>query len=166
MRIWCTTAPSACLLQRLWVQLRKAAKEGKIVTAQDAVNAKLADALKYDDEVKDEIKAKGKIYYNKLRYWKNGTLITGIWALLKNDLFYYLGDTESEAERNFSKVSKNMKYSDSKDSFIYFYQGIFMKSALDYTTCMTTSINFDLLQLSYVSRYPIINLKLKVLLHF
>ena len=54
-----------------------------------------------------------------------------------------------------------MKYSDSKDSFIYFYQGIFMKSALDYTTCMTTSINFDLLQLSYVSRYPIINLKLK-----
>jgi protease IV len=50
-------------------ELRKIANEGKIVTAQDAVNAKLADALKYDDEVKDEIKTKlGLDKYQKINF--------------------------------------------------------------------------------------------------
>jgi protease IV len=38
--------------------LHQLANEAKIQTAQDAVHYKLADAVKYDDEVKDEIKAK------------------------------------------------------------------------------------------------------------
>jgi protease-4 len=38
--------------------LHQLANEAKIQTAQDAVQYKLADAVKYDDEVKDEIKAK------------------------------------------------------------------------------------------------------------
>jgi protease-4 len=50
-------------------ELRKIANEGKIVTAQDAVNAKLADALKYDDEVKDEIKSRlGLDKYQKINF--------------------------------------------------------------------------------------------------
>jgi protease-4 len=50
-------------------ELRKIANEGKIVTAQDAVNAKLADALKYDDEVKDEIKNKLSLdKYQKINF--------------------------------------------------------------------------------------------------
>jgi protease IV len=38
--------------------LHQLANEAKIQTAADAVNYKLVDAMKYDDEVKDEIKAK------------------------------------------------------------------------------------------------------------
>jgi protease-4 len=50
-------------------ELRKIANDGRIVTAQDAVDAKLADALKYDDEVKDEIKSKlGLDKYQKINF--------------------------------------------------------------------------------------------------
>jgi len=38
--------------------LHQLANDGKIQTAQDAVDNKLVDALKYDDEVKDEIKSR------------------------------------------------------------------------------------------------------------
>jgi protease IV len=38
--------------------LHQLANEAKIQTAQDALNNKLVDGLKYDDEVKDEIKSK------------------------------------------------------------------------------------------------------------
>lgn len=41
--------------------LRQLANEGVIRTPADAVNAKLIDAVKYDDEVKDEIKAALKL---------------------------------------------------------------------------------------------------------
>jgi protease-4 len=41
--------------------LHQLANEGKIQNAKDAVDYKLADGLRYDDEVKDEIKAKLKI---------------------------------------------------------------------------------------------------------
>jgi protease-4 len=41
--------------------LRRLANDGIIVKAKDAVDNKLLDALKYDDEVKDEIKANLKI---------------------------------------------------------------------------------------------------------
>ncbi|TMI66131.1 MAG: signal peptide peptidase SppA [Bacteroidetes bacterium] len=50
-------------------ELRKIANDGRIVTAQDAVDAKLVDALKYDDEVKDEIKSKlGLDKYQKINF--------------------------------------------------------------------------------------------------
>jgi protease-4 len=39
-------------------ELHRLANEGKIISAKDAFDNKLIDALKYDDEVKDEIKAK------------------------------------------------------------------------------------------------------------
>lgn len=50
-------------------ELRKLANSGSIQNAQDAVNAKLIDALKYDDEVKDEIKGKLKLdKYQKINF--------------------------------------------------------------------------------------------------
>ncbi len=50
-------------------ELRKLANSGSIQNAQDAVNVKLIDALKYDDEVKDEIKEKLKLdKYQKINF--------------------------------------------------------------------------------------------------
>lgn len=113
-----------------------------------------------NEEVNEDIKMKGKIYYNKLRYWKNNAQVTGIFTVLRNGLIYYLGDTEQMAETAYGKIHKNSKYTQDKSSFIYFYKGICVKSALDYITCVTTNLKFSILQLSYISRYPIIDLKL------
>jgi protease-4 len=50
-------------------ELRRLANEGKIQNANDAVAAKLIDGLKYDDEVKDEIKSKlGLDKYQKINF--------------------------------------------------------------------------------------------------
>lgn len=49
--------------------LHQLANEGKIQTARDALNNKLVDGLKYDDEVKDEIKKKlGLGKYEKINF--------------------------------------------------------------------------------------------------
>jgi len=50
-------------------ELHRIANEGRVLTAKDAVDNKLIDALKYDDEVKDEIKAKlGIDKYQKINF--------------------------------------------------------------------------------------------------
>jgi protease IV len=49
--------------------LHQLANEGKIQNAKDAVDHKLVDAMKYDDEVKDEIKSRLKIdKYAKINF--------------------------------------------------------------------------------------------------
>jgi protease IV len=49
--------------------LHQLANEGKIQNAKDAVDNKLVDAMKYDDEVKDEIKSRLKIdKYAKINF--------------------------------------------------------------------------------------------------
>lgn len=49
--------------------LRQLANEGKIQTAEDALKYKLVDGLKYDDEVKDELKKKlGLGKYDKINF--------------------------------------------------------------------------------------------------
>lgn len=56
--------------------LHQLANEGKIQTAQDAFNYKLVDGIKYDDEVKDEIKAKlGLSKYEKINFITAGTYL-------------------------------------------------------------------------------------------
>jgi protease-4 len=50
-------------------ELRRLANEGIVQNANDAVNSKLVDGLKYDDEVKDEIKSKlGLDKYQKINF--------------------------------------------------------------------------------------------------
>ena len=49
--------------------LHQLANEGKIQTAQDAFNYKLVDGLKYDDQVKDEIKSRLQLgKYDKINF--------------------------------------------------------------------------------------------------
>ncbi len=51
------------------ITLRALADEGKIQNANDAYQHKLVDALKYDDEVKDELKARLKLgKYDKINF--------------------------------------------------------------------------------------------------
>lgn len=77
--------------------LHQLANEGTIQTAKDAVEYKLVDAIKYDDEVKDEIKSKldlGK--YEKINFISTSTyLAAGAIRSVKGEkiaLIYAEGD--------------------------------------------------------------------------
>ena len=72
---WINDLYSAFLLNTAGVRkldtatLHNLANEARIQTAADAVNFKLVDGMKYDDEVKDEIKAKlGIDKYDKINF--------------------------------------------------------------------------------------------------
>lgn len=105
-----------------------------------------------------------KIYFNKLRYWRNGHLITGCYTYIKDIGFYRLGLGLKEANttffsivntafigkervRNFKALSKE----DKKKTFVpfvstveneiitpilyYFYNGVRVKTKDDYLAC-------------------------------
>jgi len=77
--------------------LHQLANEGKIQTAKDAADNKLVDGIKYDDEVKDEIKAKlGIDKYEKINFITVSTyLASGAIQSVKGEkiaLIYAEGD--------------------------------------------------------------------------
>jgi protease-4 len=77
--------------------LHQLANEGKIQNAKDAVDNKLVDGLKYDDEVKDEIKAKLNIgKYNRINFISiNSYMAAGKYIKLTGEkiaLIYAEGD--------------------------------------------------------------------------
>ncbi len=77
--------------------LHQLANEGKIQTAKDAADNKLVDGVKYDDEVKDEIKAKlGIDKYEKINFITVSTyLASGAIQSVKGEkiaLIYAEGD--------------------------------------------------------------------------
>jgi protease-4 len=77
--------------------LHQLANEGKIQNAKDAVDNKLVDGLKYDDEVKDEIKAKLNIgKYDRINFMSiNSYMAAGKYKKLTGEkiaLIYAEGD--------------------------------------------------------------------------
>lgn len=108
---------------------------------------------------------KGKVYFNKLRYWRNGHRITGIYTLVKGYGFYYLGDDTKQAEKTFwnyvnklfvdgafwdagdlsipqlNKSTMPFKHGGNfpeiKTPLLYsFFDGVMMEHSLDYTACL------------------------------
>jgi protease-4 len=67
--------------------LHRLANEGKIQTPQDAVDNKLVDGIKYDDEVKDEIKSKlGLDKYERINFVSiNSYMAAGKYIKLSGD---------------------------------------------------------------------------------
>lgn len=59
----------------------------------------------YDETPINDINSYGgKVYMNKLRYWRNGHRITGFWTYIESFGFYELGQTLKEAESSFWSV--------------------------------------------------------------
>ena len=101
--VWLTDLYSAFLLNAADARkidtatLHRLADEAKIQTANDAVNYKLIDAVKYDDEVKDEIKSNlGIQKYDKINFISIGTYFAATdvidWRGEKIALIYAEGD--------------------------------------------------------------------------
>lgn len=140
----------------------------------------------YDEKI--DVNAQGgNIYLDKLRYWRTGHLINGIYVYAKGSYnnIVYMGKSIKEAEHYFwTKVNKpfydgafihegseDLKKSfipfphDSKNEitnppFLYFFDGIRLNDELDYAACITSiedKRQWGYNSLSCCSSHPIIN---------
>ena len=142
----------------------------------------------YDDTPIKDIKSYGsKIYSNKLRYYRNGHLINGIYFNIDNYGFVFCGEDSISI---YETVTKNIGVSfhyelgmftksklDPKDSHVpfvsiaskearpyYFIDGVMLKSMLDYNVLLNQKKhNINMLfpsdKLSYVSMYPVFDVR-------
>lgn len=128
-----------------------------------------------------------KIYFNRLRYWRNGHLIDGCYMWVPKFGFYYLGINPGDAESSFwnyvnkyfylgdfifnnKDININKAYipfvhnvkNEIKDvQLFYFYKGIRIKTEIDYIYCLEyngTRQEFDIDELSICSAHPVIHL--------
>jgi hypothetical protein len=107
---------------------------------------------------------KNKVYFNKLRYWKDSKLITGCYVWINNFGFYFLADNIKSAEIHFNAL-KNKEFYDGQFVFVeqiftkedgafvpffeleginkiekpplfYFFEGIRLSTYSDYLACI------------------------------
>lgn len=126
----------------------------------------------------------GKIYFHKLRYWRNGHVINGIYTDIKGYGLYEIGKTIVDAKNTISSntgvkfvngmFDKLCKEKDkgivpfklgSKPAMFYIVQGVMVKTLEDY---VTLSRQADILaknqpflgtiEMSYCSKHPVINI--------
>lgn len=126
----------------------------------------------------------GRPYFHKLRWWRNGQPITGIFTWIFEYGYYYLGDTEKAANERFYQILdcvfdgkvfyNNDAFNKGKIPFesskvvepplFYFVQGVQIKTYLDYAVfhnkfrALSPGNYLDAIELSSVSTHPIINL--------
>ncbi len=123
-------------------------------------------------------------YFHKLRWWRNGQPITGIFTYIFEYGYYYVGDTEKAANERFYQILDcvfdgkifydNDAFTKGKIPFqssrlvepplYYFVQGVQIKTYLDYAffhnkfKALSPGNYLDAIELSNVSTHPIINL--------
>jgi len=130
------------------------------------------------------------IYFNKMRYWRNGHLITGCYTWITDFGFYFLGDNIKESEQSFFNLV-NKPFLDksflrdlkglsneemnrvitpfistkgneiSVPRIYYFYDGIRIKTRIDYLACLDMAsydAKFDYLSMSICSAHPVFNI--------
>jgi len=122
------------------------------------------------------------IYYNKLRYWRNGHLITGVYTYIKSYGFYKIGDVAADAnnklyrlmgehfslkagefvpEKIVDDVSKTddtlfiaFDYGMKEPPVFFLYEGIMLETIYDFIA-VTGVKKFSFENLSTMSKYPI-----------
>lgn len=68
--------------------------------------------------IMDLNKYKGRVFFNKLRYWRNGHKINGVYTLVRGYGFYYLGHNLTHAETTFWSYTNK-----------YFFEGAFYNAS-------------------------------------
>lgn len=132
-------------------------------------------------EVVDPNTYNGKIYFNRMKYYRNGHPIQGIYTWVEGYGFVYISNKTKNIERNISKnivnnyydngifFTKSLKssskfkipYTDiNQVPLFYFYKGIKLISGRDYNICLNleaTNIKADMESLSFCSSHPVID---------
>jgi predicted glutamine amidotransferase len=135
-------------------------KKKKVNVVETGVN--LSEVININKLKVDQNDYKGKIYEHKLRYWRNGNRITGIYTWIKGYGFYFLGINVKDAKEMFWR-NTNKFFVDgvfnvlktSTEAFIpfihnqhleivnpplfYFIDGIRIKTELDYNAVRSNS---------------------------
>lgn len=140
-----------------------------------------------EDELIDKNKYGNKVYFNQLRYWRNGHLINGVYMWVPKFGFYFLDTDVKEAKTGFwNYVNKwffvndfihgKLDEIDTSEAYIpfihdvstseiieptlyYFYNGVRMKTELDYKACKERKESFwDISALSIASCHPVITI--------
>lgn len=129
---------------------------------------------------------KGKIYFNKLRYWRNGHLANGVFTFIRGYGYYHLGYDIPSATTRFKELlnkefvlpegyfsltktsvgafipfKTDMTRGDDKDlvnpPFEYIYEGVALKTRLDFSQLQNASVYINTKILSHASKHPIVN---------
>lgn len=126
-------------------------------------------------------------YFNKLRWYRNGQLINGIYVWINEYGYFYVGSTKKTAEDRFYQIIDKVfdgkifydedSFNNGKvpfdssiltaPSFFYFVEGVQIKTYLDYShfcekyKYLKIGMYLDYVMLSQVSTHPIINLNYK-----
>jgi len=161
-------------------------------TSTNISSSSLSDKKNIYNEktLKDLKDYKGKVYFNKLRYWRNGHTITGVYAWITNYGFYKLGDNTKEAENTFWSLvnipfknncfqknkknskkgfipfvhNKNQEITDISRYFFYIFEGARISTQLDFDACISLKkerMPFDVSSLSLCTVHPIIDMSYK-----
>lgn len=132
----------------------------------------------YEEEIVKT--GKNPIYFNKLRYYRNGHLLNGVYTWIHGFGLVMLTEdpTKTEQERDalmdkpFSKESgmfvslyghKEVIYpfntiNNVRPPVLYMYEGILISKELDFKMLRNPSVNFSVYNMSEMSKHPIINL--------
>lgn len=137
------------------------------------------------NETKPKVTYKDEVYFQKLRFWKSGELINGIYTWIKGFGYFLLGDTVKEAEQHFNLLCKkkfykgefifnNQEFTKEDDYSIpfpdenngklacplfFFTRGIQLCSFSDYINVISSAVKtFTWEELSYCSTHPVINI--------
>lgn len=139
----------------------------------------------YDEKI-DVNAQKGKVYFEKLRYKRNGHNITGVYTFITNYGFYSLSEDVKAAKTAFwDNIGKPFNFETgefttldnlqnrmhfipftvdtSNPVLFFFYDGACLKTELDYATALarkSTRMEYTYQDLSWISRHPIINDKI------
>jgi hypothetical protein len=137
-------------------------------------------------EETDDLLYKSGITFKKLRYWRNGHLIEGIYTYVTGYGFYKLDeDYDKAVDKSYDLLNNpfdisvgnflNDKEPDYKSGniivpfafkgknppLLYFQQGIMLENSLDYAAILGKYKTFSLENLSMMSRHPLIDITLK-----
>lgn len=134
----------------------------------------------YTSLIEDVSEYEGKVYENRLRYWRNGHVITGVYTRIPYYGFVILGHSLSAAEKAVKNIvgqhfdTKSKIWSPAENGkkptftnidqipLFYFVEGIMVAESLDYKMLTSNGIvnesflNYD--NVSHASRHPIIDL--------
>jgi predicted glutamine amidotransferase len=165
-------------------------KSTKIITLPAATTVKEKEKEKKDFNIYEDETLKpindyyGRPYFNKLRWWRNGQLLTGIHVWINNYGYYPIGSTTKTANDRFwlytdkvfdgkefimdESITGIIPFESSRiiePPLFYFVEGVQVKTAIDYShfyhkyTMMQDRTKYlDYIQLSQISTHPVINL--------
>jgi predicted glutamine amidotransferase len=157
-------------------------------SVKDNANSNLSLNIFEEKPLKPVSEYGSQVYFNKLRYWRNGHLINGIYIYVKEWGFKYIGENATDSDALLDRV-KGFRFIDGEFDYLqkfktigtipyglgdqkiqkyYFIDGVNLRTYLDYSVCLgkrkeinNSSIYISYTEMSYMSKNPLISLNNK-----